>query len=128
MIVDSSAIIAIAIDEPAADWVESALLRPNVLPLRMSWVNITEVATTLRRGGSFDIGTLQSLLARVGIEALQIDHDIVRVVADARRRFPLNFGDCFAYAHAKLLREPLLTLDADFLATDLETVLHPDRP
>jgi len=50
-----------------------------------------------------------------------------RIAIAARARFPLNFGDCFAYAHARLRKEPLITLDDDFLATDLEAVWHP-RP
>ncbi|WP_206443408.1 type II toxin-antitoxin system VapC family toxin [Candidatus Protofrankia californiensis] len=31
----------------------------------------------------------------------------------------LNFGDCFAYALAAALREPLLFKGADFIYTDL---------
>jgi len=49
----------------------------------------------------------------------------IRGTLDARSRFPLNFGDCFAYAHARLRNEALITLDDGFLATDLGTVLHP---
>ncbi|MGE3931835.1 MAG: type II toxin-antitoxin system VapC family toxin [Rhodospirillaceae bacterium] len=66
------------------------------------------------------------MLGRIGIEALAPDRDVVRIVGEARHRLPLNFGDCFAYAHAKLLGVPLLTLDSDFLKTDLAAVLHPD--
>ena len=32
----------------------------------------------------------------------------------------LNFGDCFAYALAKDLQEPLLFIGADFSSTDIE--------
>ena len=52
---------------------------------------------------------------------------MVELVIRARHQFPLTFGGCFAYAHARLLSEPLLTLDADFLKTDLPNVLHPER-
>lgn len=34
----------------------------------------------------------------------------------------LNFGDCMAYAVARLADEPLLTLDRAFAATDIELV------
>jgi len=34
----------------------------------------------------------------------------------------LNFGDCFAYALAKLAGEPLLFKGEDFLATDITPV------
>ncbi len=33
----------------------------------------------------------------------------------------LNFGDCFAYALAKVLDEPLLAKGRDFPQTDIET-------
>lgn len=35
----------------------------------------------------------------------------------------LNFGDCFAYALAKTLNEPLLFKGEDFVKTDVKTVL-----
>ena len=38
-----------------------------------------------------------------------------------------SVSGCLAYALARIRRETLITLDADFLATDLPVVLHPDR-
>ena len=35
----------------------------------------------------------------------------------------LNFGDCFAYALAKITREPLLFIGNDFAQTDIEPAL-----
>ena len=35
----------------------------------------------------------------------------------------LNFGDCFAYALAKALDEPLLFIGQDFIHTDVRRVL-----
>jgi ribonuclease VapC len=37
----------------------------------------------------------------------------------------LNFGDCFAYALARDLREPLLYKGADFSHTDIASALQP---
>lgn len=92
----------------------------------MSWVNATEVAMSMERKAPGGGGVAMDLLARSQIEFLAPDRAIALLVAEARQKFPLNFGDCFAYAHARLLDEPLLTLDADFLKTDLAAVLHPD--
>jgi ribonuclease VapC len=36
-----------------------------------------------------------------------------------RHRAALNFGDCMAYAVAKLAQQPLLCAGADFAKTDL---------
>jgi ribonuclease VapC len=37
----------------------------------------------------------------------------------------LNYGDCFAYALAKVEREPLLFKGNDFAQTDIEPALKP---
>ncbi|MBI5300151.1 MAG: type II toxin-antitoxin system VapC family toxin [Deltaproteobacteria bacterium] len=47
--------------------------------------------------------------------------------AVARLKFPaLNLGDCFAYALAKEESCPVLTLDEDFVKSDIE-VLFPEK-
>lgn len=128
MIVDTSIVVALALREPTVDWVRRTLQAFPREPLRMSWVNVAEAAMVLGRSNPLASEALEPTLARVGVEPLAVDYPVVHAAAKARSRFPLNFGDCFAYAHARLLNEPLLTLDADFLQTDLARVLHPDRP
>lgn len=66
-------------------------------------------------------------LRRDGVHFLEDTMATCDAAVEAKARFSLNFGDCFAYAHARLLDEPLLTLDADFLKTDLREVLHPNK-
>lgn len=127
MIVDTSIVVALALNEPTVSWIEDILGEAYAEPLRMSWVNVTEVSMILARSNPISADVMEPLLDRLGIEMLQADHDVVRTATRARFHFPLNFGDCFAYAHARLRSEALLTLDADFLKTDLEKVLHPKR-
>lgn len=43
--------------------------------------------------------------------------------AEARLKFPINLGDCFAYALAKQLKRPILTLDQEFRKTDVGGVV-----
>lgn len=45
----------------------------------------------------------------------------------ARLRYPLNLGDCFAYALAKDEDRTLLTLDRDFRRSDLRVILPSAR-
>lgn len=45
------------------------------------------------------------------------------IAASARLFYPLNLGDCFAYALAKDEHRPLLTLDRDFRRCDIKIVL-----
>jgi ribonuclease VapC len=94
-------------------------------PLRMSWVNIAEAGMVLERAAAGAAHRLEAALAAIGIEPLDCGQEVVRHAIAARSAFPLNFGDCFAYAHARLSGEPLITLDEDFLRTDLPRVLHP---
>jgi ribonuclease VapC len=124
MILDASVILAIVQNEPTIQWIERSLQRPD--DRRMSWINIAEVEIRLRRGNPLAIDPLEELLHRLEVEPLESDFAVTRLVAHARLTYPLHFGDCFAYAHAKLRGEPLLTLDSDFLKTDLTHVLHPD--
>jgi ribonuclease VapC len=49
------------------------------------------------------------------------------LAAAARLRYPLNLGDCFAYALAKAEGCPLLALDDDFRKTDIELIAPPRR-
>lgn len=71
---------------------------------------------------------MDDALAAIGIEALEAGREVVQQAIAARSAFPLKFGDCFAYAHARLRGEALITLDDDFLRTDLPKVLHPHAP
>lgn len=58
-----------------------------------------------------------------------------RIARDAYQRFGrgsghparLNMGDCFSYALARDLGEPLLFQGEDFLQTDIELVTTPIR-
>jgi ribonuclease VapC len=125
MIVDTSIVVALAAGEPSTRWIRASLDERAAEPLRMSWVNIAECAMVLERAARGASDALESALAAIGIEALEADYAIVRLAVEARARYPLNFGDCFAYAHARARNEPLLTLDDDFLATDLVGLLHP---
>jgi len=127
MIIDSSVVVALAVREPLSQWISTTLAGYPDEDLFMSWVNVAEASIAVARESVQASEALEPTLVALGIELLDTDFSIVQVVTEARYRFPINFGDCFAYAHAKLRNELLLTLDADFLKTDLERVLHPKR-
>ena len=76
------------------------------------------------------IREFDNLLHRVAIEIVAVDEPQARLAREAFRHFGkgrhkagLNFGDCFAYALAKSLDEPLLCTGTDFRSTDLAMVL-----
>lgn len=125
MIVDSSIIVALAAEEASTDWIRRTLEEHPAEALRMSWVNIAECGMVLERAAPGASAQLERALAALGVEALEVDFPLLQLAISARSRFPLNFGDCFAYAHARARNERLITLDDDFLATDLDDLLHP---
>lgn len=127
MILDASIVLALVLKEPSAPWVLRELSGRPAEIMRMSWVNIAEAGMVVARVKAGAAAALQATLVRVGIEPLTLESAVVGLAIEARARFPIHFGDCFAYAHARLLDEPLMTLDKDFLKTDLPRVLHPSR-
>ena len=70
---------------------------------------------------------VESYLARIEIKMVNVAPETARIALDALDRFGkgrhparLNFGDCFAYACARYLGEPLMFKGADFPQTDIE--------
>jgi uncharacterized protein with PIN domain len=47
------------------------------------------------------------------------------LAAAARLKFPLNLGDCFAYALSAIENQPILTLDEDFRRCDRPLLIPP---
>lgn len=91
--------------------------------LRMSTINLAEVLIRLRdrfpaRGDEFEL-----TLAGSGIEFVAPDAIQAQVAARARLTFPLNLGDCFAYALARVSSDSILTIDTDFRALDVPVIL-----
>jgi len=53
------------------------------------------------------------------MEQVEIAREAYRQYGRGNHPAGLNFGDCFAYALAKLTQEPLLFKGGDFAETDL---------
>lgn len=129
MVIDSSAILAVLQQEAEAAAVSQALLQEQ--PRRLSAANFVEVSMVVEaRHADAGIRELDNLLHRAAIEIAPVDEAQARIAREAFRHFGkgrhkagLNFGDCFAYALAKSLDEPLLCTGKDFRLTDLATVL-----
>jgi ribonuclease VapC len=130
VIVDSSALIAILNEEPLAPKRFEALLASPVI--RMSAANLLEAAIAMDRHPSPVLGpALDDLIDRLRVAVEPVTLSQVVIARDAHRRFgrgsghpaKLNFGDCFAYALATELDEPLLFVGQDFINTDVRRVL-----
>ena len=96
----------------------------------MSAANYVEVAIVARSRGQIGRELVDATLDKVEVEIVPVSTELARVAADAfasygRGRHParLNYGDCFAYALAKIRNEPLLFKGNDFSQTDLVPAL-----
>jgi len=101
LIVDSSALLAILFEEPHAEWVERQLASAHS-QLMMSTVNLTEVLIRLRDRNPGGADAIEDRLLASGIRFVAPDVEQARLVARARIQYPLNLGDCFAYALARV--------------------------
>jgi ribonuclease VapC len=126
MILDSSALVAIALDEPE----------------RKTFVDKINVAEPVAVAAPTLVEAGIVLSARIGQDATELLTELI-VVSDAvviefgpghwreavlawrrfgKSRHPasLNFGDCLAYATARVAGEPLLAKGNDFPKTDVK--------
>ena len=72
-------------------------------------------------------GELEGLVAELGISVVPFGEKEAQAAVDAFRRFgrgrhkaALNFGDCLAYATAKVAGDTLLFVGDDFARTDIK--------
>lgn len=125
MVIDTSAIVAIALDETEALTFE-ALIADDDIRL-VSAATLVEAAIVLEtRLGDAGGRELDLWLFRIGAEVVAVDAEQAEVARRAWRRFGkgrhaagLNFGDCFAYALAMTRSERLLYKGDDFSRTDV---------
>jgi len=124
MVVDTSALLAVFFDEPQAGWV-AGRLEAHKADLAMSTVNLAETLILLLDRQPTLFPALERRLLESPIRFVPPSVEHARVACAARVRFPLNLGDCFAYALAQQEGAPLLTLDGDFRGCDIEVELPP---
>ena len=122
MVVDTSAILALLFDEPHGAWVADRLSESSA-ELRMSTVNLAEALILIRDRQPTHADKLEERLLTSGIRFVAPDQAQARTAAQARLRFPLNLGDCFAYALAVAEEYPILATNVDFQAVDVATLL-----
>ena len=130
MILDTSALVAILFGEPEAEGFARLILETDVC--RLSVVNRLELTMVLERQAKPEAARQadaflraaavveEPVTLRQGELARQAFYDFGR----GRHRAQLNFGDCFAYALAKAVDEPLLFKGQDFLRTDVRVALR----
>ena len=125
MIVDTSAIVAVLFAEDDARVYAEAITR--AASCRMSAATFVETALVVEaQTGNSGGRQLDAFIRRASIRIEPVTEAQAHLAQQAfldfgKGRHPagLNYGDCFSYALAKAMREPLLYKGRDFALTDL---------
>ena len=130
IVVDTSALMAILLDEPEATLCINALSTAEALSISAGTIAEALIVADRRGCGQ----EMRRLIDGLGFDVSPVTPATARAVADAYARWGkginpagLNFGDCFAYALANETASPLLYVGSDFSATDLHPATQPPR-
>jgi ribonuclease VapC len=125
MVIDSSALMAIFLDEPDGSIYASAILNDRIRLISAATLAEASIVA-IRRRQPDPIAAFDILTTRLRLVVIPVDHEQALLARDGFRRFGkgrhpagLNFGDCFSYALAKQRGEPLLFKGNDFSQTDV---------
>ena len=126
MVIDTSALIAVLLDEPERASPEDAV-EADPVRLVSAMSKLEAGVVMIGRHGVEGAARLDQLLREVAATIVPFDEhqaDIARAAfaryGKGRHPAGLNFGDCAAYALAMAEAEPLLFKGTDFGATDVE--------
>ncbi len=129
MFIDASALTALLTDEDEARELLARLqhTRTRLTSPLAVWEAAIAVARVLDLSVSAATEAVESYLALMEVVTVAVPPETARIALDAFERYGkgrhparLNFGDCFAYACARHLGQPLMFKGADFPQTDIE--------
>ena len=126
IVVDTSAIMCIALGEPDAVKVKAAMTAASHRLMSAGTLAELQVVNAGRRTLADLHSRLQTIdVTIVPVDAAQADliGHIYAQYGKGLHRASLNFGDCFAYALAKSRDLPLLYVGQDFALTDIRSAL-----
>lgn len=122
IVVDTSALLAVALGEPAAERCREALDEADDIAISAGTLAELLVVSNLR--GVAD--KIRMLVDGLAMEIVPVDGTMAQKGSEAYRRWGkgvhpagLNLGDCFAYALAEQRGRALLFVGNDFSRTDI---------
>ena len=123
--IDTSALIAVILDEPDAASILSVIAaQDRVLLTAANWLE-TQIVVSVRARERMD--TLHALMDAIPHEIVPVTAALADAAFIAFTRYgkgqhpaALNFGDCFSYALARVRSVPLLFKGDDFSRTDVQ--------
>ena len=125
MVVDTSAVITVLLAEKEADHIALLMAENDLYMSAGTYAELLCVAT--RRNL---LNAVTALIQALDVKIIPVDKDQADLVGQTYQIYGeglhpagLNFGDCFAYALAKMRQSPLLFVGKDFSKTDLKSAL-----
>lgn len=126
MILDSSAVVALVMAEPGHEALLGRIA--SSAPVGIGAPTLVELTIVCSQRLRLDArGLLSRFLEEANVTVIPFGQVHWAVAVEAWRRFgkgrhpaDLNFGDCLAYATARVAGRPLLCTGGDFAQTDLE--------
>lgn len=129
MVLDTSAFLAIFQDEPERRTFNEVIESADSCVLSVATFVETSMVLESRYGAE-GIRDFDLFLSKASISVLPVDVDQAHLARQAFRQYGkgrhpagLNFGDCFSYALAKSLAQPLLYKGQDFSQTDIQAAV-----
>jgi ribonuclease VapC len=130
MVVDSSALLAILLNEPEAEEFAS-ILKNSKLKIIAAPTYLETCMAAKPKLGPRAIDEIKYLMDLAVIETIDFTVDASELAVKTFLKFgkgqghpaQLNFGDCMSYAVSKLEGLPLLFKGDDFSQTDVERVV-----
>ena len=126
MLIDTSALLAILLDEPEASVLLDAIIAST--QRFVSAPTLVEAGAVLfaRKGATGEMA-LDAMLQRLTIVTIDMNATAAAFARDAFRRYGkgvgapgvLNYGDCLVYGVARATGHPLLFKGNDFSQTDV---------
>jgi len=128
MVLDSSAVVAILMQEPEAVVFANAIERDQIRLI--SAVSALETSMVVEsRSGPLAGRELDMFLHRADIDIVPVTAEQFELARSVWRKFGkgrhpagLNLGDCCSYALARVSGEPILAKGSDFPRTDARLV------
>lgn len=125
MVIDTSALVAILDGEPERRVFIEAIEAADSRHVSVATFVESSIVIEARHGAE-GLRDLDRFINRGGIELVAVDSEQGQVARGAFSHFgkgrhpaALNYGDCFPYALAIVLGEPLLCKGDDFMQTDV---------
>jgi ribonuclease VapC len=130
MVIDTSAILAILLQEPEAERITRAIVQAS--PRLLSVASLLEAGIVLQlRYGEEGARDLDLFLHTLDLRVVPVSEKQANVARKAYKQFGkglhsagLNYGDCFAYALAKDEGLPLIFKGDDFSETDIGIAVY----